>query len=105
MRRTSRTKPRRTQACPQTACCCLAPTHNARQSRSFAPLPDTGAEALLRWNDPRTGLVLPSRFIPLLEETGLIYDVGRWSLRRAIEDYLRWRAAGLAVVLIAVDVS
>src|SRR4029079_9797149 len=55
----------------------------------------TGAEALLRWNDPVTGLVPPGRFIPILEETGLILDVGRWALRKAIEDYLRWRAAGL----------
>ena len=65
----------------------------------------TGAEALLRWNDPRTGLVSPARFIPILEETGLIHDVGRWVLRKAIEDYLRWRATGLAAVRIAVNVS
>ena len=65
----------------------------------------TGAEALIRWNDPRTGLVPPGRFIPILEETGLIYNVGRWALRKAIEDYLRWRAAGLAAVRIAVNVS
>ena len=65
----------------------------------------TGAEALIRWNDPRTGLVPPGRFIPILEETGLIYDVGRWALRQAIADYLRWRAAGLAAVRIAVNVS
>ena len=65
----------------------------------------TSAEALIRWNDPRTGLVPPGRFIPILEETGLIYDVGRWALRQAITDYLRWRAAGLAAVRIAVNVS
>jgi len=65
----------------------------------------TSAEALIRWNDPRTGLVLPGRFIPILEETGLIYEVGRWALRKAIEDYLRWRSAGLAAVRIAVNVS
>ena len=65
----------------------------------------TGAEALIRWNDPRTGLVPPGRFIPILEETGLIYEVGRWALHKAIEDYLRWRAAGLAAVRIAVNVS
>jgi len=64
-----------------------------------------GAEALIRWNDPRTGLVPPGRFIPVLEETGLIYEVGRWALRKAIEDYLRWRSAGLAAVRIAVNVS
>jgi diguanylate cyclase (GGDEF)-like protein/PAS domain S-box-containing protein len=65
----------------------------------------TSAEALIRWNDPRTGLVPPGRFIPILEETGLIYDVGRWALRKAIEDYLRWRSAGLPAVRIAVNVS
>ena len=65
----------------------------------------TSAEALIRWNDPRTGLVPPGRFIPVLEETGLIQDVGRWALRKAIGDYLRWRAAGLPAVRIAVNVS
>jgi EAL domain-containing protein (putative c-di-GMP-specific phosphodiesterase class I) len=65
----------------------------------------TGAEALIRWNDPRTGLVPPGRFIPVLEETGLIHDVGRWALHQAIEDYLRWRTAGLPAVRIAVNVS
>jgi diguanylate cyclase (GGDEF)-like protein len=65
----------------------------------------TGAEALIRWNDPRTGLVPPAGFIPVLEETGLIYEVGRWALHHAIEDYLRWRKAGLDVVRIGVNVS
>ena len=65
----------------------------------------TGAEALIRWNDPRTGLVPPARFIPMLEETGLIYEVGRWALSKTIEDYLRWRKAGLPVVRVAVNVS
>jgi EAL domain-containing protein (putative c-di-GMP-specific phosphodiesterase class I) len=64
----------------------------------------TGAEALIRWNDPQTGLVPPGRFIPVLEETGLIYDVGRWALRKAIVEHLRWRDAGFAV-RIAVNVS
>jgi diguanylate cyclase (GGDEF)-like protein/PAS domain S-box-containing protein len=65
----------------------------------------TSAEALIRWNDPRTGLVSPGRFIPVLEETGLIFEVGRWALRKAIEDYLLWRNAGLPAVRIAVNVS
>ena len=65
----------------------------------------TSAEALIRWNDPRTGLVPPARFIPILEETGLIHEVGRWALRQAIEDALRWRSAGLAALRIAVNVS
>jgi len=65
----------------------------------------TGAEALIRWQDPRSGLVAPGRFIPILEETGLIHVVGRWALRQALSDYLRWRRAGLDAVRIAVNVS
>ncbi|KRB28838.1 EAL domain-containing protein [Acidovorax sp. Root70] len=65
----------------------------------------TGAEALIRWNDPRRGLVPPVHFIPILEETGLIYDVGRWALRQALADNLRWRQAGLAPLRVAVNVS
>ncbi|WP_457391010.1 EAL domain-containing protein [Roseateles sp. P5_E1] len=65
----------------------------------------TGAEALIRWNDPRTGLVPPTQFIPILEETGLIYEVGRWALRSAVSDYLRWRRDGFSAVRIAVNVS
>jgi EAL domain-containing protein (putative c-di-GMP-specific phosphodiesterase class I) len=65
----------------------------------------TGAEALIRWNCPRVGLIPPGQFIPTLEETGLIHEVGRWALRKAIEDYLRWRASGLVAVRIAVNVS
>jgi diguanylate cyclase (GGDEF)-like protein/PAS domain S-box-containing protein len=65
----------------------------------------TGAEALIRWNDPQTGLVPPSQFIPVLEETGMINEVGRWAMHKALADYLRWRAAGLNAVRIAVNVS
>jgi diguanylate cyclase (GGDEF)-like protein/PAS domain S-box-containing protein len=65
----------------------------------------TGAEALIRWDDPRTGLVPPGRFISVLEETGLIHDVGRWAMRQAIDDCLRWRAAGLTDFRVAVNVS
>jgi diguanylate cyclase (GGDEF)-like protein/PAS domain S-box-containing protein len=66
----------------------------------------SGAEALIRWNNPRTGhLVPPNDFIPILEETGMIHDVGRWAKRKAIADYLRWRNAGLPVVRISVNVS
>jgi diguanylate cyclase (GGDEF)-like protein/PAS domain S-box-containing protein len=65
----------------------------------------TSAEALIRWNDPATGLVPPGHFIPILEETGLIHDVGRWALRKAVAEYLRWKAAGLPAVRVAVNVS
>ncbi|OYY95776.1 MAG: hypothetical protein B7Y41_00315 [Hydrogenophilales bacterium 28-61-23] len=65
----------------------------------------SSAEALIRWNNPRTGLVPPDQFIPILEEIGLIQEVGRWALRQAIADTLRWRGAGLPAVRIAVNVS
>ncbi len=45
----------------------------------------TGFEALMRWNNKNHGLVPPARFIPLLEETGLIYSVGEWVVSRVIE--------------------
>ncbi|MDZ4123937.1 MAG: EAL domain-containing protein, partial [Hydrogenophaga sp.] len=56
-------------------------------------------------NKPGTGLVPPSQFIPILEEIGLINEVGRWALHQANADYLRWHTAGLAPVRIAVNVS
>jgi diguanylate cyclase (GGDEF)-like protein len=65
----------------------------------------TGAEALIRWNDPKTGLVPPARFIPILEETRLIHEVGRWAMGKAIDDHRRWCRAGLPAVRIAVNVS
>jgi diguanylate cyclase (GGDEF)-like protein/PAS domain S-box-containing protein len=65
----------------------------------------TGAEALIRWNRPETGMVAPGRFIPILEQTGLIHEVGRWALRHALAQYLRWLNIGLPAVPIAVNVS
>ena len=65
----------------------------------------SGMEGLLRWNDPETGSVSPLLFIPLLEETGLILEVGKWVIGQALEDYRRWQAAGLAPPRIAVNVS
>ena len=64
-----------------------------------------GAEALIRWNDPGIGLVPPGVFIPVLEESGQILDVGRWAKQRAIADYLRWLDAGLKPPRLAVNVS
>jgi diguanylate cyclase (GGDEF)-like protein len=62
-------------------------------------------EALLRWNDPEQGLVLPGRFLPVLESSGLIIPVGRWVAQRAMQDCDRWRRAGLRPVRVAVNVS
>jgi diguanylate cyclase (GGDEF)-like protein/PAS domain S-box-containing protein len=65
----------------------------------------TSAEALIRWNDPQRGLVPPGSFIPMLEEIGLIGEVGAWALRQAMTDWLAWQLAGLPAVRIAVNVS
>ncbi|HEY4158310.1 MAG TPA: EAL domain-containing protein [Polyangiaceae bacterium] len=64
-----------------------------------------GLEALIRWQDPSEGLVPPGRFIPVLEETGLILDVGRWVMMRAAAQYTAWVEQGLTPPRIAVNVS
>jgi len=65
----------------------------------------TGVEALIRWNDPDTGMVPPLQFIHILEETGMIFEVGRWALRQGLADQQRWRGKGLTVPRVAVNVS
>ena len=64
-----------------------------------------GVEALIRWNSPELGLVPPMRFVPLLEETGLIAAVGAWVLRQALATQCRWAEMGLAAPRVAVNVS
>jgi diguanylate cyclase (GGDEF)-like protein len=64
-----------------------------------------GAEALLRWRSPDLGMVSPARFIPVLEETGQIIEVGEWVMRRAAEEVRRWRAAVADAPRCAVNVS
>ncbi len=64
----------------------------------------TGVEALIRWEHPDRGVVQPDDFIPLLEETGLITDVGRWVLHEACKQGAAWHAAGYRIGM-AVNVS
>jgi EAL domain-containing protein (putative c-di-GMP-specific phosphodiesterase class I)/FixJ family two-component response regulator/GGDEF domain-containing protein len=64
-----------------------------------------GAEALLRWQRPNHGLVMPGEFIPMLEETGLICPVGEWVLFEACRTCKRWQDAGLPPVRVAVNLS
>ena len=64
-----------------------------------------GAEGLLRWQDPQRGLVGPAVFLPVLESTGLIVDVGEWVVRQAARDLERWAGMGLKSVRLAVNVS
>jgi EAL domain-containing protein (putative c-di-GMP-specific phosphodiesterase class I) len=63
-----------------------------------------GVEALLRWEHPVRGLVQPNDFIPALESTGQIVDVGRWVLREACRQMAAWRAQG-GDLTVAVNVS
>jgi diguanylate cyclase (GGDEF)-like protein/PAS domain S-box-containing protein len=64
-----------------------------------------GMEALLRWQHPEMGLVGPSTFIPLAEETGLIIPIGEWVLRTACARLQAWIDAGLPKVRMAVNLS
>jgi diguanylate cyclase (GGDEF)-like protein len=64
-----------------------------------------GVEALIRWRSPELGLVPPMQFIPLMEQTGLILEVGDWAVRQAVIDYRKWVDQGLAAPRIAVNVS
>jgi diguanylate cyclase (GGDEF)-like protein len=64
-----------------------------------------GLEALLRWQDSEDGLVPPSKFIPLLEHSGAIVDVGEWVFLQALRDIRKWTASGLPTIRVAVNVS
>lgn len=64
-----------------------------------------GAEALLRWESPQWGLVLPAQFINVAEETGLIVELGKWVLREACRQNREWQLAGLPPIRVAVNLS
>jgi diguanylate cyclase (GGDEF)-like protein/PAS domain S-box-containing protein len=65
----------------------------------------TGIEALIRWQHPDRGLLLPAQFVPIAEDCGLILQIGRWVLREACGQARAWQDAGLPPVRIAVNVS
>ncbi|MEO8159684.1 MAG: EAL domain-containing protein, partial [Betaproteobacteria bacterium] len=65
----------------------------------------TGFEALMRWQDPESGLVPPAKFIPLMEQTGLIMEAGRWALLQVARDCRNWDAGAGRLPRIAVNVS
>lgn len=64
-----------------------------------------GAEALVRWSDPERGLVPPTQFIPLAEETGLIEQIGARVLEVVCRQICGWKAAGVPVVPVSVNVA
>ena len=77
----------------------------------YQPVVDTGdggivgAEALMRWNNPKLGMVDPSRFIPIAEDTGMIVRLGDWALRTALAELGAWQATGQRTVPLSVNVS
>ncbi len=75
------------------------PQANLRTRSVFA------VEALIRWNHPDMGLLPPSRFIPLAEETGLISPIGEWVINEACRQAREWRDRGLPPIRMSVNVS
>jgi diguanylate cyclase (GGDEF)-like protein len=65
----------------------------------------TGTEALLRWNHPLRGLIAPSAFIPLAEETGLIVPIGEWALASACARNKAWQDQGMTNLSVSVNLS
>jgi diguanylate cyclase (GGDEF)-like protein/PAS domain S-box-containing protein len=65
----------------------------------------TGVEALIRWNHPQRGLVLPGRFIPVAEENGLILPMGEWTLQEACAQAASWIEAQIGPLRLSVNLS
>ncbi|QCR31906.1 GGDEF and EAL domain-containing protein [Lysinibacillus sp. SGAir0095] len=64
-----------------------------------------GFEALIRWNNPRLGIVSPAEFIPIAEDTGLIIDIGKWIINEVLSQMNLWQSKGYPMVKISVNVS
>jgi diguanylate cyclase (GGDEF)-like protein/PAS domain S-box-containing protein len=65
----------------------------------------SGLEALLRWQHPERGLILPAHFVPVLEDTGLIVPVGEWVLQAVCGQIKAWQAQGITPPPISINVS
>jgi diguanylate cyclase (GGDEF)-like protein len=64
-----------------------------------------GVEALIRWQHPKQGLLLPAQFLSIAEDSGLILPIGRWVLREACLQAQAWLQAGLPLISVAVNTS
>jgi diguanylate cyclase (GGDEF)-like protein/PAS domain S-box-containing protein len=64
-----------------------------------------GVEALLRWQHPQRGLIMPDKFVPVAEETGLISSIGEWMIRAACSQMKQWHNAGYSPLRLCVNVS
>src|SRR5271157_5688551 len=65
----------------------------------------TGVEALLRWDNPYLGLITPTQFIPVAEETGLIVPIGRWVMKTTCAQNVAWQRQGLPPIRISINLS
>lgn len=65
----------------------------------------SGMEALIRWQNPKRGLIFPDKFIPIAEETGLINSMSEWVVKKACADCLELRQLGLPPIQVAVNIS
>jgi diguanylate cyclase (GGDEF)-like protein len=65
----------------------------------------SGVEVLLRWTHPTLGSIEPTEFIPMMEELGIIHEIGEWVLNEACAQAMRWQKSGILLTKIAVNVS
>jgi len=64
-----------------------------------------GAEALLRWNHPQKGMVMPLQFISIAESSGQIIEIGKWVIRQAMEDMSKWKKDKLDIEMVSINLS
>jgi diguanylate cyclase (GGDEF)-like protein/PAS domain S-box-containing protein len=65
----------------------------------------TGAEALIRWNHPRWGMVSPDEFIAMAEESGLIVPIGAWMLKMVCQQLKSWQMSGITIKKVSINLS